>query len=113
MLKKLPKRNISLNKTKTWDEMEIGDFVESDDSYLFCFIKEGNTPCCLGRRKRQVHTGYSAMWNMSGLREVRMIRPNAAFVRLCRKLLNYNYKKKFIKNLDYIEAYTALKRHGI
>jgi len=97
-----------------WVDLKVGDFVESKDSYLFCF-SIGNVfggPSCLGQGKPKVNNPdieYINQWLIFG--KYKRFTPSKPFIKLCKKLLKYNLKQKHIDNLSYIESLASLKKY--
>jgi hypothetical protein len=101
--------NMKKKKTKTveWHNLKVGDFIENDQSVLFCFSNENGNPSCMGRNK-------PLLWKYNLDRvptKYKLIKPTKSFVKLCKRLLKLNLTDYRLNNLSYIEALTALKKY--
>lgn len=94
-----------------WWDLKIGDFIENDQSKLFCYVIEEGSPACLGHNKTikwkyPKFTSYAfppSQWTK--------FKPSKTFVKMCKRLLKLNLKQKYVDNLSYIEALAALKKY--
>jgi hypothetical protein len=93
-----------------WSDLKIGDMVESSDTYLFCYSDASDMVLgsCLGRAKTKKEK-YSIVIPSGTYK--RLHNPSKAFIKTCKRLLNYNLKNGYVNNLDYIEALASLKKH--
>jgi len=97
-----------------WYDLKVGDFIESKNSYLFCYSTNSplKGPSCLGCGKPKVNNPdieYTNSWLLMG--EFKRFEPTKPFIKLCKKLLKYNLKEGNVDNLSYIEALAALKKY--
>lgn len=98
------------NKPVTWAEVKVGDFIETNESYLFCFLpgSDNMCPACLGRRKKN-KTDFAIY--LVDKPYMKTYKPSKSFIKLCHNLLDHNFKKGWVDNLNYIEALNALKNY--
>lgn len=109
------KRNKTKKKkpeTVEWNDLKVGDFVESEQNQLFCFMRDSkflNSPSCLGRNKNKFFTYRNYL--LQNVPTYTRMKPTKAFVKICRKLLDLNLKDGHVDNLNYVEALAALKKY--
>lgn len=101
-----------------WEDLKVGDFIEDKFYRFFCFKRDSSGPSCLGQIKGKVKQqppldssctyidhGENNFWEQTRMK------PTKSFVKVCKQLLDLNFKKYHLDNLSYIEALAALKKY--
>lgn len=96
-----------------WADLQIGDFVESSHNRMFCFKRDDTGPSCCGMVKNpsKINSNEHTFVLTGGILEYRRMKPSKSFLKLCKRMVNLNYKEYHLDNLSYVEALAALKKY--